>query len=60
MHPQEQINQELKERFAITCKKCGGTDIIFTNTVRYYDYTGKVGSADLACRGCYAEVTLDS
>lgn len=59
MNTEDEINKGLEEAFTITCKKCGSTDVKYSNNVRYYDYTGKVGSAELACTNCRNEVTLD-
>lgn len=59
MSTTDEINEGLEQAFVITCRKCNGTLVEYRNNIRYYDYTGKVGSAELACQNCDNEVVFD-
>jgi hypothetical protein len=55
----DRINAELNSKFKIVCTNCGKWDVQYYNDVRYYDYTGKVGSAGIHCTNCDTDVVID-
>ena len=46
--------------FAVTCKKCGSTEVYVENTLGFSGTSGVWGSVNLTCRKCENSVEIVS